>query len=607
MKQPDGRRKMEVSAAFALVIAVCTAVAGEKCLECHTVESAKSQKTIDIERFRESVHESLECSFCHGEMEKHIESPTKPVETKVDCSVCHEDEQKEVSESVHFKDTKCWDCHGSHSILPKENIHSTVSPYNLPETCGKCHRKNGELQQYLLSAHSRALIKEGLSTVAVCVSCHGSHNVKKVGSKDCPVNRSRVPETCGKCHRLVTERYYRSVHGSEFKKRNTDVPVCTDCHGEHFIAEPTELESSVYPTHIPETCGRCHGDEKLASRYAIPVRRVATYKGTFHGLAVKYGDVRVANCASCHGYHEILPSSDPDSTINPKNLGRTCGNCHPGASKRFAGGKIHSEPSYKMNFPAYLVKLAYQILIVSMMGIFGIMILIDLTGWLTRRRKLRIEEDEELERLSPSMRLQHIVLIVSFFMLVLTGAPFLLPDVPLFKKLFFGRFHLRGLIHRVGATMLISLAIYHTVYILLWGEGRKEFLAFLPRASDIKNTFRWFGYNMGLTPDPPQFGKYSFIEKFEYFAVVWGSIIMIVTGLLMWLENIAIRFIPMGVIEVIRVIHGYEATLAFLTIIFWHFYNVMFSPAVFPMSKVWLTGKMTKSELLRIRGTSEYI
>ncbi len=150
-----------------------------------------------------------------------------------------------------------------------------------------------------------------------------------------------VPDTCGMCHTDVVTQFRGSVHGQALARGITQAPLCTDCHGEHKILKHTNADSSVNNSHIRDTCGSCHGDVRLTRKFGMPSDRLVSFDSSFHGLAAKAGSQTVANCASCHGVHNILPSADSNSMVNAKNLPKTCGQCHPGAGTRFAISQVH--------------------------------------------------------------------------------------------------------------------------------------------------------------------------------------------------------------------------------------------------------------------------
>lgn len=239
-----------------------------------------------------------------------------------------------------------------------------------------------------------------------------------------------------------------------------------------------------------------------------------------------------------------------------------------------------------------------------------------------------LSDDFEIERMNLAERVQHIVLTVSFIILITTGFPVLFFEWN-FWKIAFGSpfsFYLRGLLHRISAVMLIGLSIFHIFYVLLSKDGREFLRAMIPNGKDFKDAFETFMHYFGLTrylksrgiltkffeKNPywlfnglPKYDRYDFRQKFEYWAVVLGSFVMILTGLAMWFVEITISIFPLWLYDVCRIIHSYEAILAFLAIIIWHMYNVHLNPEAFPMSKIWLTGKITLREL-RERHPLEY-
>jgi cytochrome c553 len=134
----------------------------------------------------------------------------------------------------------------------------------------------------------------------------------------------------------------------------------------------------VYATNVAGVCSHCHDDEVLSKQYGFRTSRLKTFSSSFHGVASKFGEARVANCASCHGFHGIRPSSDPRSPINAANLARTCGKCHAGAGKNFAKGKIHVISEKTENKGAYFAKIFYIVIIAGLISVFLIFIAADL-------------------------------------------------------------------------------------------------------------------------------------------------------------------------------------------------------------------------------------
>lgn len=231
-----------------------------------------------------------------------------------------------------------------------------------------------------------------------------------------------------------------------------------------------------------------------------------------------------------------------------------------------------------------------------------------------------ISDDELFLRMNLTERIQHWLLIGTFSLLIITGLPLFFYEFKFFKWVFPTEqsFYLRGIIHRFAAVLMIGNLIWHLLYVALTPRGRQNFKAMIPRFKDARDAFQLFGYNLGITrflhrrglfkeffqnhrfwlfENPPLYDRYNFIEKFEYWALGWGSGVMIVTGFFMWQVELSLRFFPLWIHNIFIIIHGYEAILAFLSIIIWHMYNVHLNPEVFPMSRVWLNGKITGREL----------
>jgi len=295
---------------------------------------------------------------------------------------------KQFDASVHSTRT-CTECHTDITYLPHSKVIEKVN-------CGRCHYINPvvstapqkQAAQYQESVHKAALLR-GNEKAPSCQECHGAHDIKAAVDPKSRVYRPTIPHTCGSCHLDIYRQYAESIHGADLEKGNLDVPVCTDCHGEHSIRSPKDPLSSVYATKVPETCSRCHASERIERRNNLAVAREETYRESFHGIASRYGDTAAANCASCHGSHDIRPSSDPKSSINKLNLPHTCGKCHPGANENFGKGKIHVIIQRKEQAFLYYVSNGFKWLTISVMAALIGHIGLDLLG---RRRKRRQEK-----------------------------------------------------------------------------------------------------------------------------------------------------------------------------------------------------------------------
>jgi predicted CXXCH cytochrome family protein len=393
---------VSAGAALLFLIAPAASQSNEDCLGCHQDQELKTEAGksmyLDMARFLASSHgqAGISCVDCHTDLRKVDDFPHRSKLRPADCGQCHEDAAKEITTSAHFQARDeagtpfvvgCAECHGTHEIKAKDDFDSPIFPLNLPSTCEKCHLEKIEsdkgpdfIRQYNQSVHFKALDKSGLTMSANCSHCHGGHDIKRTDDPLSLVSRKNIIRTCGRCHVGIERGYLEGVHGKDYVKGINDVPVCTDCHSEHDILSPQDLNSKVYATKVADVCSRCHDDMALSRQYGFLTSRLKTYSQSFHGTASKFGETRVANCASCHGFHDIRASSDPKSSINPENLPRTCGQCHPGASRRFAEGQIHFIPAESV--PAkyrssHIIKNIYIIVIAVIIGIMIVFITAD--------------------------------------------------------------------------------------------------------------------------------------------------------------------------------------------------------------------------------------
>jgi hypothetical protein len=253
--------------------------------------------------------------------------------------------------------------------------------------CSRCHYVGNvtgapnleRYAQYQESVHKLALDR-GNPKAPACQDCHGTHNILQPTDPESTMNRRNRPQTCGRCHLAEYGEYQEGVHGRLLREGNPDVPICTDCHGEHNIQSPQDPNSTVYATHIPETCSRCHAAERLMRKYGISAEKFATYRESYHGIVNQYGGVAVANCASCHEAHRILSADDPASSVNKHNIPHTCGQpeCHPGASANFARGKMHVLVTKEEEPILYFVSTGFKILTIGTMVMLVGHILLDL-------------------------------------------------------------------------------------------------------------------------------------------------------------------------------------------------------------------------------------
>ncbi len=219
---------------------------------------------------------------------------------------------------------------------------------------------------------------------------------------------------------------------------------------------------------------------------------------------------------------------------------------------------------------------------------------------LYRKKEKEKEKEEMFQRFNIHFRIQHMILFTSVIFLILTGLPLKFPGFSpvAFLVDVFGGIDNTRIIHRIAASLLVLFMIYHTLYTIFHHEGRRDFWLLLPRIKDIKDVIQNLKYFFGMTDEKPKFGRFSYVEKFDYWAVYWGCVIMIGSGILMWFEELSLKILPKFILDAAKEAHSDEALLATLAIVIWHFYNVHFNPDKFPGSLTWFHGKITKEEMI---------
>ena len=216
-------------------------------------------------------------------------------------------------------------------------------------------------------------------------------------------------------------------------------------------------------------------------------------------------------------------------------------------------------------------------------------------------------EPTEIERFNIIFRIQHVILFVSFLFLTFTGWALKYPasEHGRFLVSLWGGPERAGLIHRIaGVTMLLDF-IWHCGYLTyLFSTGGMKLGAvttIIPLPKDVFDVLQNFMYFVGLTKTKPRFGKFSYIHKFDYWAVFWGMGIIGASGFILAFPVFSSTFFPnftLGWIwPMMRVLHSDEALLAIVFILFWHFYNEHLRAGKFPMSWTWITGKISIEEL----------
>ncbi len=550
-------------------------------------------------RAAEEPIKNSECLDCHNDTTLNTTNAAgRVISLYVDAA--------KLAGSVHRTNT----CASCHADLTRKHPDDNVAAKTVD--CARCHARQSD--SYGASVHGIAFRNRDLSA-ATCSDCHDGHSILPPDSPASPLNFSHLAETCGACHAQEAKDVEESVHGRAVAAGHRDAPTCTDCHSEHKI----EALKGRSPLEISlEVCSKCHASEQLNTKYNLPQDRVKTFFESYHGLAAQYGSTLAANCASCHGVHKILPSTDPRSTINPAHLVETCGKCHPGATENFAAGKIHvaagvaaSEGGTIGEQINWWVRRIYLVLIVGVVGGMA------LHNGALMARKLALyyrSQSRPVLRMNRGQRAQHAILALSFIVLAVSGFALKFPDSWI-AVLLGSNETVRRNIHRVAGVILLATGAWHLVYVLCTKEGRRLVKDFLPRVRDVRDAAGNARYLAGLSRERPRLGRFGYAEKMEYWAVVWGTIIMGATGLMIWFKMDVTRFLPRWAVDVALNIHFYEAILACLAIVVWHFYHVIFDPDVYPLNPACWDGRVSEhwqaeehpleEKVMRVKGVTE--
>ena len=548
----------------------------------------------------------LQCQNCHG--------PGKTL-PYLGGSLFHAEEHRAYDAGYHAKAhqngggagkraANCLDCHTKDgrgdmtTMLPKADPLSPIARANLADTCGRCHgdpnvmRGSGITTRPFLSfresVHAQAASRGNLGA-AVCSDCHRSHDVLPASDERSPIFKFNIPQTCGQCHAGVTREFAASVHGQAAARGVSRTPVCTDCHGIHSIA-PHEVAAPGLRTN---GCANCHEGVRLTEEFGVASARVQSYENSYHGLARKIGSPVAADCASCHGVHNILPSSDPKSMIAQANLTQTCGQCHPGAGENFAKGKVHLNVPASQDAGSTGVRWVRWFYLPVIFLTIGGMALHNILVWRKKAAHKLRHGHRTITRLTKKQRVQHWLLLTSFIVLVVTGFALVYPGA-WYYYLGLEAEGTRRWVHRAAAVVMMGVGVYHLVYLVAVREGRSWLRDMVPVWKDAVDLWQSLLYYTGLRRTRPMLARFGYAEKAEYWAVIWGTLVMGLTGLLIWFKVGWFGWLPRWWVDVATAVHFYEAVLATLAIVVWHFYHVIFDPEVYPVNLAFYDGKVSE-------------
>jgi cytochrome b subunit of formate dehydrogenase/nitrate/TMAO reductase-like tetraheme cytochrome c subunit len=518
------------------------------------------------------------------------------------------------------------------------------------EACRACHEKDAggpevDFKAFATSIHNQNSVG--------CTDCHagykeGPHDaelpalsaadqaivarLKKgawgEGEKKESVTAPRAFLACGTCHGTEVDAFAKSVHG-KWLRQDTGAPgaTCASCHGSpHAIAAKLAPYEPKNGARVPvpadrramvARCESCHGNEEFAKAAGLNPEAVVTYHDSIHGRLVRVGNAAAPACMSCHaapiadgGTHAIVSKTDPASMVSAATKKQTCARCHPGASDTFAGLIAH-KPIQETggHIVPHVVHVAFSWLTTLTLLFFAFHVLIDFIYELRMRLSKKpghgvsADATRSVVRFDLHQRIQHWFMLSGVIILGITGWPLrgagdarAATYSRAFMKMFGGA-EGAALWHRVGAVLIIISSVYHLFYLTFLASKKRLPLSMLPVPKDALDMRDNILFMMGVKKERPKFDRYMYLEKFDYWAVFWGIVMMVGTGFIFWFPVFFASWAPSWLITAAQIIHGEEATLAILFLFTVHFYNVHLKPSIFPMNWAWLNGRISVEAL----------
>lgn len=535
-------------------------LAGEEkhCLECHAAQAPQMAPPV--------VHGNLSCSGCHVgySMQAHPGGGSLAVEGGVEvaaadlCRRCHFDKYTKSLEGIHYDQ-----------------------------------------------------LSRGADDAPDCIDCHGSHQIAPLAH-----DRAQSAAKCRECHPRLYEIYSASVHGDAMvNAQNRDVPICSDCHRAHDIGDPLTVD---YRDDIPFMCSNCHASEAIAGKYGLSTDVVKSYLSDFHGSTVSIlreqgagvhrPERPVAVCTDCHGTHDIKSMASMGTGEVKAQLLEKCRQCHEGASDDFPDAWLsHYIPSMATAPLLFIVNRIYAVVLPLLA--LGILLQVLLhtwwraTGGAGAARLVRAAGDSDrIRRFAVTRVVEHLVLVLLFLGLAVTGLAqkFHAADVSQWLFAAFDGIDRIRRFHHYAGLALVALLATHVAINALGFAVRGWRLSMLVSWQDLRDVAHNIRYYLGLERQPAACDRYDYKQKFTYWLVLAGGLIMVLTGLVLWFPVAAARYLPGEGIALAAMLHSHQALVIILLVAVWHVYDSVFSPDVFPLDTSMLTGRMTRARMRRL-------
>ncbi len=571
----------------------------QDCLKCHDNHSSKATQ-ISSEKFFNSVHKETTCLACHSVVTAGV---AEAVATVAAGGLKTGVFEKSLNGCAYTfkKETQCTRCHAEVAKDHSESVHNSK---RLPVGCARCH-----------------------------VEIHAIQSQKN--------DKLAIAKLCSQCHEHQSA-YFKSQHHQAIVEGRNDSATCTDCHGLHAIKKIDNVsQGRLFHT---KACLNCHADQAMMTKNKVTAIGPETFFESYHGKNVRLGyPEKVAGCADCHSAHAVLKASDLNSTVHSKNLVKTCAQCHANSSASFVKYLPHAEiRDHKKNPVLFVTFILMATLLVGTFLFFWVHSLLwAVRSYVERRQKARQLAAEHLasdgagttadgslvrsavhviqgrkklyKRFKPIHIYLHIVVIVSFLGLSLTGLPLKFSHTAWGKVLVdaIGGTATAGLIHRVCAVITFGyffVAIGMSIQFLFFGKNRDKPVldklfgpdSLFPNKKDLSDIiamFQWFFFR----GQKPSFERWTYWEKFDFMAVFWGMFAIGSSGLMLWFPEFFGKLLPGWMFNVATIIHSDEALLATGFIFTVHFFNTHFRPEKFPMDFVIFNGEISKEEMIEER------
>jgi cytochrome b subunit of formate dehydrogenase len=442
-----------------------------------------------------------------------------------------------------------------------------------------------------------------------CLDCHDFR-------LDAPTDASATSARCASCHVDAAIGFSGGGHAAGLAADpNPDLPTCLTCHTSHVEPGADRSQLRLAAT---VRCIECHSRELLVDEYGLPAV-TESYEDDFHGATARFmwnhpeaGEdlPPIMVCSDCHGAHEVGWGEE-------RVLADVCRGCHEESDDYLAGAWLGHGDIGPRNQPLiFLVRLFYYLLIPFMLGGLFLTIVFHLKTerrhgarvmstpgvkrLVARLQRKPVPREETVTRFSVTDRWEHVGSALTFILLVVTGLPQTRPDLPVANSIIalLGGIGTTRLIHRIIGFTFVALMIAHVSRGIFRAIRGHRLPVMVPHRKDFEDIVQSFRHYL-FGAERPRFGKFDFGEKFEYWGLFLGGVVMSTTGIILVFPELVTQFLPGVVVAATRVMHGLEATFAVMVVILWHTWGVALRPEVFPLDTSIFTGRMRVSQLKR--------